>query len=154
MDKNVVDGAILGTCDCFSLMMGKEAKATEPIPVTLENVPKSDVTAVIGFAGDVNGWVAARMSDAVIGGIVESMLSIPKEEATDFINDAAGEFINIVVGSVKRMLSESQKAITISIPSIVVGSDHDLSPLSNSEYVTISFISDLGEFNIDICLKL
>ena len=154
MDKSFQDAAINSTKNCFSMMMMINAEAKEAFVVNIENVPHSDYSAIIGLAGGVEGWIAARLSEEVVYSIINALLSISKEEAEEYIQDAVGEFINIIAGAFKTSVAKGAEPIKISIPSIITGKDHELSPSASSEYVSIPFSSDIGDLNIDLCLKI
>ena len=72
----------------------------------------------------------------------------------DTVFDAVGEAINIVVGRAKAMLSTpGETPLQVSLPTVLRGRDYCVMSPSNSVWLDIPFVSDLGPFNLRLCFE-
>jgi chemotaxis protein CheX len=75
------------------------------------------------------------------------------KELNDDVKDAIGEFANIVVGNARNKLVDDGLDVTMSTPTIIVGTDHEISHPQNIPFLVIPFKTDLGLFQINIGVK-
>ncbi len=97
-----------------------------------------DVSGIIGFSGFVEGGTEFTGSLAISTGedlaksIVSGMLMLsPDEIGEEEVKDGMGEVVNMVLGNAKF---SSGKQFELSIPTVILGKDHEL--WSNSQAVT------------------
>lgn len=139
--------------ETFQLMVESSA---HPVDVAEEPPPDrprpKDISAVIGFTGGYQGIVILSFPNPVATQIVERCtgeVAVTNEETAD----AVSEFLNMISGSAKRSLRASGQSIEMSLPTIVIGRDHEVFHSSNKPCVRIDFESDLGEFYIQMSLQ-
>ena len=108
------------TCDVFSTMLSLPLEAsapfTNPRPLSL-----SDVTALIGIAGDRQGFVSIHCTHAQAREFTARLLGMGSDEVTDAeaILDAMGELVNMIAGNVKTGYAASG-TLAISLPTVVM----------------------------------
>jgi chemotaxis protein CheX len=120
-------------------------------PSSCRLASRYDISGVIGLSGDVVGTVAMRMPDRVASEVVERFAGVRCEfDSPDFL-DAIGELVNLVVGSAKARFEG--KNVSISTPSVVLGSGHRLACRANTPCLTLPCLLECGEFSIDIAIR-
>ena len=110
-----------------------------------------DVSGIIAMSGDFQGTVVLSMpSDTALA--VVSLFTGEKfdTDSADFA-DAVGEIINMVCGNAKA--SFQRKNVSISCPSVVVGSKHRVAGQSDIPCVIIPCNTDCGELNLEISIR-
>jgi chemotaxis protein CheX len=120
-------------------------------PSSCRLASRYDISGVIGLSGDVVGMVAMRMSERVATAVVERFAGVRHElDSPDFL-DAIGELANLVVGSAKAKFEG--KSVSISTPSVVLGSGHRIARRANTPCLTLPCLLECGEFSIDIAIR-
>ncbi|ABF41922.1 conserved hypothetical protein [Candidatus Koribacter versatilis Ellin345] len=90
----------------------------------------SEVTAVVGIAGEVCGVLNFACDSCAARKIAARMLGIDEAEAGDQQFDAIGEICNMIAGNFKSKLPGIGEKCMLSVPTIVVGSNYRLRALS------------------------
>lgn len=138
------DGAI----EVFSLMLGSELKEpAEPSPPVV-----SDVTAMVGLAGTLEGMLSFRCSANVATQITARMLGLEQKEAEEQRCDAVGEACNMVAGAFKSKHEEPQKSMILSVPTVIFGGDYAVHSLTAGEHITVPlmFENEVIWFGVEI----
>ena len=79
------------------------------------------------------------------------MLDEPFKEITDELQDGVAEMLNIIFGHAKAILNTQGHTIQKAIPTVIRGDNIRTSHLSLSKVMVLSFVTDLGTFQIEIC---
>jgi len=82
--------------------------------------PVFDISAVIGFSGDIVGNCALRMSFATAQEAVTRLAGEPVREWAA-IADGVGELVNMIAGNAKAALDPYK--MTLSFPEVIRGAD-------------------------------
>jgi len=95
------------------------AEATEPD----QNIEDWALLGTITFKGAIKGCLAFCCSVPCARAIAINMLGIDTKDeiAEEDICDAIGEIANMLMGSVKKRLTESAGNLEVSIPSVISG---------------------------------
>ena len=112
--------------DVFQLMVsGIEARLSdsEPQPAAEEDADSSTgfIEAVVGFQGSLNGHVCLRCSHGGAEEIAKGLLMMEKTDAiaADELQDALGEYANMVAGALKtRALDPVEGGFQLGIPEV------------------------------------
>ena len=83
--------------------------------------------------------------------IVSQMLSSPVKVIGPEITDGIGELTNIITGYSKKDLV--QYALSISLPSVVIGKKHFVSAPSGEPTLVVPFTCTHGPFTLEVTLK-
>ena len=139
-------------CDVFSTMLSLDLAAG----AATENrspLEPSEVTAMIGIAGDQQGFVALHSTHAQAQAFTARLLGMEPEEVTDSdsILDAMGEIVNMVAGNVKRELASCGE-ISISLPTVVISEKPNIR-VRASESVVVYLDGPCGEFCVELVLQ-
>lgn len=150
MEARLITPFIQSVQNVFSTMLQLPVKIGEPRVKTTMNTGY-DVSGIIGMSGDVVGSVALSFPDDAARRVVA--LFAGEELETDHADfaDAIGELVNMVAGGAKSKFDGAK--VSISCPSVVVGSGHLLANTSDVPVVEIPCMTDCGEVAIQIVIK-
>ncbi len=112
-----------------------------------------DVSGVMGLTGTATGSVVVSLSKDLACTIVGKMLGEdPSNDLTDDVCDGVGEIINMIAGQAKAMLVKTKYHFTISIPSVVSGSSHEISHKKGTPNIVVLFEALGQPFSLQVCL--
>jgi chemotaxis protein CheX len=98
------------------------------------------LTAAIHIGGDFHGAIRLECSRALIRRAAAIMFAMPESELTvDDDCDVVGELTNVVAGNLKALLPGSN---SISLPTIIDGSDYKVSTLNVASSEDFGFTLD------------
>jgi chemotaxis protein CheX len=144
LEKSLIDA----TLDVFASMIfidiAPEAHSDEAVAI------ESNLSSLIGLAGDLKGILAIQCPAGVAMGITGAMLGMEVAELGEDAKDAIGEIANMVAGGLKEALAASGKKIELAIPTTVIGTSFRTSGLTGATRVMIPFSSPLGRFGVEL----
>ena len=129
----------------WSTQLGLEIQdADEPV----HSAPSQWMTAAIHITGDFRGGIRFECSRA----LVQRAASIMFDRPTDQLNeederDVIGELTNVVAGNIKALIPGSN---SISLPTIIAGSDYKVSALDVKSSEDYSFRLDGESMTVTI----
>jgi CheY-specific phosphatase CheX len=114
-----IDGAAR---EVFQLMAGVELQPSNPTCLVDKVGPSEESTqlqlsVMLGLSGDLQGSFGLSMDESTARRWTERLLGIEVSELDQNVIDAIGEMGNLVVGSMKRRLS--QFVLTMSLPNVI-----------------------------------
>jgi chemotaxis protein CheX len=112
--------------------------------------PKSNVVAIVGFAGQVSGLVAFYGTKDAANTITGNMLGIPPASVNGEMPDAIGELANMIAGSFRSKMVESGIACAISIPTVTTGSDFYTRYVTDVQRVLCPFQMETNEVFVEL----
>ena len=134
----------------FETMLQMRVEVGTPF-VNKGDGPARQVSAIIGMSGDVEGSVALSFPlDAAVRAAGIFACTELDPASPDFI-DAMGELANMIAGGAKAKFAG--KAVSISCPSVVMGSNLALRANSESVCVVIPCTCNCGEFQVEVSIK-
>lgn len=123
---------------------------------------KGDISIVMGLNGNVKvgellqpfkGMMVLSFSTAIYLKVSGAMLMGEYTEFNDDIRDVGAEISNITTGNAKKVLRNMGYIIDMSIPSTVVGINHEIQYPGNTQTVVIPFDSSHGTFVMELCYQ-
>lgn len=121
----------------WSTQLGLEVHDAEG---TVQPAPSPTMTAAIHINGDSHGGIRLECSRAIVRRAASIMFDLPAEQlADDDDRDVIGELANVVAGNIKALMPGSN---SISLPTIVEGSDYHVSTLDVRSSAAFSFTLD------------
>ena len=109
-----------------------------------------DVSAIVGFSGDVAGSVVVSFSRGTALAIVEAFAGIALDvDDLDFA-DAVGELGNMIAGNAKK---EFGCNASISVPSVVIGTGHTVARLRDVPCMIIPGACAAGQFAVEVNIR-
>ena len=114
----------------------------------------SDITGTIGIAGDISGTISLRFPEELACRVVSIFLGEDIKKINHDVMDAIGELVNIITGSTKGILIETQHIdFKLAIPTTILGQGHVLGYPAGSSIVMVPLAIGSSRFYLEICLK-
>jgi chemotaxis protein CheX len=149
MDVRYINPFIEAVQSVFKTMI--QIDVTLGTPRLSDALPKHDISGIIGMSGDVVGSIVlsfpAPVAKIVIGKFACSDYPV---DSPDFA-DALGEIVNMISGAAKAKFDG--KNVSISTPSVVVGTGHTIARPSRTVCISLPCKVYCGEFTIDIAIR-
>ena len=108
--------------EVFSMMVGAEVC----VPEQEDTAVVTEVTGMVGLAGELCGVLCLRCSKSCASKIASKMLAVPVAEAAFHMSDAVGEICNMVAGNFKAKIDGLQDKCMLSVPTIIIGGDYQV----------------------------
>jgi chemotaxis protein CheX len=106
------------------------------------------VTGVIGLSGDAIGTVAISLSGETARRACERFLGTTCDTVNEDVIDCVGEIVNMISGSAKAQFEDY--CLSISLPSIAYGLDHNIQFPKEVTPVCVPFTSDIGAMLLQV----
>jgi chemotaxis protein CheX len=113
--------------------------------------PQYDVSGIIGMSGDVEGTVVLSFPTATAERVVTLFTGAEISAKHEDFADAVGELVNMISGGAKAQFTG--KTVSISCPSIIIGTDHVVFNRKDVTTVSIPCTCDCGEFAVEVSIK-
>jgi len=126
------------------------------LDVTSESAPagdqvvESNLTSMIGLAGDLKGVLAIHCPAETAQGITGAMLGMEVEELNEDVKDAIGEIANMVAGGLKTSLAAEGRDTELAIPTTAIGTSIRTSGLAGARRLVQVFTTPVGRFAIEL----
>ena len=147
LTADYINPIIAATRTVFETMLDCTPKRTGLV-LKETMAPKHELSAVIGVTGKVAGTIVLSMSRPAAIGVLDRMVGIKATELNTDVCDAIGELTNMIAGTAKAKMERLQ--LSISIPNIVSGKDHEIHYPSNVTPTCIVYESEIGPFAIEV----
>ncbi len=134
----------------FSTMVGVQTIVERPT-IKIQPAVSYDVSAIIGFSGNVIGSVVVSFQAEAAKKLVESFCGSALEITSPDFADAIGELANMITGSAKKDLGVTA---SISVPSVVVGPGHVIARIKDVPCVVVPCKTPMGDFAVEISIKV
>lgn len=148
MTAEYVNPVLSATRTVFEMMLGCTPKR-KGLMLKGEQTPAHDLSAVIGVTGPTSsGTIVLAFTAPTAIEALRRILGTEAAEVNREVCDAVGELTNMIAGAAKAQLAHLD--LSLSIPNMVMGHDHQVVYPSNIQPICILFESDLGEFMIEV----
>ena len=113
-----------------------------------------DISGIIGLSGNSEGTVAVTFYWPLARKIIAQMMKVEEDMVNaEYIHDGVGEIINMISGATKKNFSGTPYYFELSIPTVVVGSGHQLGHPEASSIAVLIFDVEETAFAVQVCLK-
>ena len=112
----------------------------------------TDVSSIIGFSGDAAGSVVLHFSFEVASKTATAFSGMEIAPDHPDFADALGELANMVAGGAKSQFEGLD--VSISLPNVIVGKDHNVSASKTTPRVVIPCSTDAGGFEVEVGMEL
>ncbi len=151
MDVRYINPFIRAIKNVFSTMLKVEVDVQKP-HVKTDGTACADVSGVIGFTGDATGCVVLSFPSVVACKAASTFAGMNITLESPDLVDAIGELANMVAGNAKKDFEGAD--ISISLPSVVIGSDHTIGQSRQVPRLVIPCASPLGQFYVEVAMKV
>ncbi len=110
-----------------------------------------DISGIIGLSGGAKGTVTLSFPKITALKTVSEFIGEKVVTMDDTVKDAIGELANIVAGAAKKDLT--QYKISISLPTVIIGENHEVQGGKECIPLAVPFSSPLGNFNLIVSFK-
>lgn len=113
------------------------------------------IAGAVGLTGSYNGIIYLYSSAQFARKITCSLLSMNDNEieGDEMVNDAVGELTNMVGGSIKSKLDNTNQPCTMTIPSVVRGADFQIEPVTGVQKHSVFCHCDGGKILVEAMIK-
>ncbi len=133
----------------FQTMVGVET-TVERLTLKTGPVASYDVSAIIGFSGQVIGSVVVSFQMAAAVSLVKAFAGVELTSDSPDFADAIGELANMIAGSAKKDLGATA---SITCPSVVLGANHVIARLRGVPCFVIPCKTPVGNFAVEVNMK-
>lgn len=141
---------LVSLTNTFRTMLGCEV-ARRQVELVQAQGPRYEVSGVVGLSGQAVGTVVVSLSKEVALQAASAMLMTELHEIDGDVIDAVGEITNMVAGAAKAQIEELH--LSISLPSVVTGTNHSVRFPSNIKPIRILFDCPWGPLALEVGLE-
>ena len=153
MNQQLNQSVIKATEDIFQSMLGLQVQPGSPEEKPI-NEGTEETNVLISVMGEVSGAFTLKCSTQTATYLTGKMLGTEDEIDMEEIKDAAGELLNMIVGSAMTSYSVSGST-KMSVPTTIIGEDYSVHIKADPDD-TVSFIpfkADEADLAIDVFVK-
>ena len=151
MNVEYINPFIRSTQNTFETMLNLHPKKTG---MRIKETPEAiyDVSAVIGLGGSASGVVTLSFPKEVVLQVVSNFIGEPMRSLNMEVADAVGELVNMISGGAKTDLNNMGFNLSLALPNVVMGSDHQIWKKRDVPCVVLDFECEAGNFAIEVSL--
>ena len=140
----------------LEMQAGTETTPGKPRLKKPGEVLNVEVAGVISLTSNAfTGTIALCFPGPVFLAIYSNMLGEPFKEITREMEDGAGELLNIIFGQAKALLNDKKGfEIQKAIPTVMRGSQLQVTPMGRGTSVILPFETDAGSFHLEIAVDI
>ncbi|MDR2756775.1 MAG: chemotaxis protein CheX [Planctomycetaceae bacterium] len=137
----ITNSTIMSVESCFQMCdLKMRVVGITKIPIHLPDAP---VTGMIGLSGKCTGFLSLTMPNRVATLAVSGFSMEEYTTVNAQVVDGVGEITNIIAGGLKTKLYNTPWMINnITVPSVILGSNYNISYTKGIEYCGITFEID------------
>ncbi len=149
INPTIIKAFVFSTKNVLATMVNTQCTIGKPY-LKEKNSSTYDVSGIVGFTGDIVGSVVIRFTKETALNLIESFTGERFSEDSDDFTDAIGELSNMIAGNAK---SEFGLSAGISIPSVIVGPNHNVARMSDVPCVVIPCETPSGKLAVEVNIK-
>ncbi len=149
MDVRYINPFIEAVRSVFSTMVQLDVELGRPH--LAEQLPRYDVSGIIGMSGDVVGSIVLSFPTPVAVQVISKFASTELQPSSPDFADALGELVNMISGAAKAKFEG--KNVSISTPSVVIGVGHTVARPARTACISLPCRVFCGHFSIDIAIR-
>ncbi len=153
MKAEILNPFLAATVEVFRTMAGLELRPGA-LRVKGQEDGSFDVSGVVGFTGQVQGFVALSFRESAALHVAGAFMGEAVAAVDADVKDAVGELANMVAGGAKSALAAAGYDLRISIPSVIVGPGHTISRPRGIPCFVVPFDTGEGTFSVELCVRL
>ena len=141
LNSLIVNSLIASVESCLQMCdLKMRVVGVTKIPIQL---PEASVTGLIGLNGKCTGFVSISMPERVATLAVSGLSMEEYKTVNAQVVDGVGEMTNIIAGGLKTKLFNTPWMVgSITIPSVILGSQYNISYSKGIEYCSVTFEVD------------
>ena len=113
-----------------------------------------DISGIIGLSGEAEGTLGITFYWPLAQMIIARMMGVDEDHINaELIHDGVAEMINMIGGSTKKEFVGKPYHFEISLPSVVIGSGHQIGHAENTPIAVLIFEVNCQYFALQVCLN-
>ena len=113
-----------------------------------------DVSGIIGLTGQAEGTVVITFYWDLARKVISNMMQVDNRKINaEIVHDGVGEIINVISGATKRQFVGKPYHFELSLPTVVMGSGHQIGHPEDASIAMLLFDMDGSSFALQVCLK-
>ncbi len=145
IERYIIDAVL----EVFATMIFIDIKSGDSMTGQDDSID-SNLTSMIGLAGDLQGVLAVHCPESAALGISGAMLGMTIDAINDDVLDAIGEIANMVAGGLKTSLDGDNITTELAIPTTVLGKAVRTSGQAGGARFLIPFATPVGDFGVEL----
>jgi len=144
---------VKNTCNVLETMASLRAEFED---VYFSNGIKmfGDVSGIMGLSGNAEGTLVVTFYWNLAQKVIAKMMGIEEDKLdAELIHDGVSEIINMISGSTKREFVGTPYHFEITLPSVVVGSGHQIGHVHDTAIAVLIFRVDSQYFSLYVSIK-
>ena len=150
MDSSYIMPFVTSIQNVFETMIQLPVQVGKPT-LKATGAPSFDISGIIGMSGDVEGSVVLSFPTVTAERIVSLFTGMEMPHMHEDFPDAIGELVNMISGGAKAKFTGKQ--VSISCPSVVIGSEHIVVGRKDVVCVILPCSCDCGDFAVEVFLR-
>jgi CheY-specific phosphatase CheX len=135
--------------DIFTTMFGTGIEI-----VSHELVPDlPHISSMIGFGGELSGFVALHFSQDMACRIGAGFLGMPMDRLDETVRDTLAELVNMVAGGLRNQLSSDHEMFKLSLPSVVEGLEYSTRGPAGSLELMLGVVAKDYRFKLQLVME-
>jgi chemotaxis protein CheX len=144
MDAGFVNAYLVAIQNVFKTMLRIEIVMGKPALKT-SRLTSSDVTGVMGFAGDKRGTFSLALTKESAIFIYKSMVGEDAPAVTAEVIDAIGEITNIISGQARVEIEKLGYKLSAALPTVIVGHNVEVNFITKVPVIALPFTFQVGD---------
>lgn len=151
VDANLINPFIKATTTAMEMMaMCKPER--KGIELKKDNVLVGDISGIMGLSGDVSGAIVVSFVKETACKVVGNMLGTTYTEINDEVKDGIQEIVNLIAGQAKTMLADTEYHFQISIPTCIIGKNHQVNHKKGVPCIMATFELEGTPFTVEVSI--
>ena len=148
---NFIKDCTIGAKQTYQKMLGDKPIVIGPTETISGIINVREVTAIIGFTGELIGSMLISMSEESAKKSISQFMGFEINEINDDVLDGVEEIVNIISGVAA---SRFPKKTGLGLPTVLVGERQRIHARENSPWILTTMQTEqLGQFTIGATLK-
>jgi chemotaxis protein CheX len=152
VDVNLINPFIAATVNAMEMMaMAKPVR--KKVYVKTDNILIGDISGIMGLSGEVSGSIIISFGQGSACKLVGNMLGTTYNDINDDVKDGIQEIVNLVAGQAKTMLSDTEYHFQVSIPTCVIGANHQVNHKKGVPCIVAEFELEGEPFTVEVSIS-
>lgn len=151
VDVNLINPFISATTNAMEMMaMCKPER--KKVYLKTDNILIGDISGIMGLSGQVSGSIIVSFVKEAACKVVGNMLGTQPTELDDEVKDGIQEIVNLIAGQAKTMLENTDYHFQVSIPTCIIGKNHQVNHKKGVPCIVAEFELDGCPFTVEVSI--
>lgn len=153
VDVNLINPFIQATSSALE-MMAMIKPERKKVYLKKDKTLIGDISGIMGLSGETSGSIVVSFEKSAATIVVCNMLGVEKDNlSADELKDGIQEVVNLIAGQAKSMLQGTNFHFQISIPTCVVGKNHEVNHKKGVPCIVAEFDIEGSPFTVEVSIS-